>query len=274
VFVSCPQPYLAMALITREFSKLLSAHDHQEKRAASEIHPTAVIDPSARLGERVKVGPHVVIEANAVVGSDVTLYPSVYLGPDTKVGEESVLFPRVALYQGSEIGKRCRIHAGAVIGADGFGYAQKTDPATKLPVDHLKIYHLGRVVVGDDVEIGANSTIDRGTFGDTVIQDKVKIDNQVQIGHNVVLEEGAVLCGASGVAGSSTVGKFTMIGAQAGLSNGVKVGAYSTLAGYTGVTKDYPDHSALAGVPARPQNEQFRLLALQQKLLKERGRRK
>ncbi|NDG84626.1 MAG: UDP-3-O-(3-hydroxymyristoyl)glucosamine N-acyltransferase [Proteobacteria bacterium] len=234
VFLACAEPYQAMARLSREFSKVLSAHDHQDPRASSEIHPSSVIHDSARIGARVKIGANVVIEANAVIGDDVTLYPSVYLGPDARVGDGSVLFPGVSVYQWTVIGKRCRIHAGAVIGADGFGYAQEKDPASKLPVNHLKVYHLGRVLIGDDVEVGANSTIDRGTFGDTVIQNRVKIDNLVQIGHNVTLEEGAILCGASGVAGSATVGKYTIVGAQAGLGNQVRVGAYSTLTAYAG----------------------------------------
>jgi UDP-3-O-[3-hydroxymyristoyl] glucosamine N-acyltransferase len=274
VFLACAEPYVAMAKLSREFSKELSAHDHQMPAMVSEIHPTAIIHPSVRTGARVKIGAHAVIEANSVIEDDVTIYPSVYLGPDTRIGDGSVLFPGVAVYQWTVIGKRCRIHAGAVIGADGFGYAQAKDPATRLPVDHLKVYHLGRVVIGDEVEIGANSTIDRGTFGDTLIADRVKIDNLVQIGHNVVLEEGAILCGAAGVAGSSTVGKFAIVGAQAGLGNQVKLGAYSVLNAYTGVTKDFPEHSILAGMPARPQSEQLKIMAIQQKLLRERGRKK
>jgi UDP-3-O-[3-hydroxymyristoyl] glucosamine N-acyltransferase len=274
VFLTCAEPYQAMAKVTRELSKFQSAHDHQLKRRTSEIHPTAIVDASVKLGERVKIGPHVVIEAGVVIGNDVTLYPSVYLGPRSQVGDESVLFPRVSLYEGTVIGKRCRLHAGVVVGADGFGYAQEKDPVTKLPVNHLKVYHLGRVLIGDDVEVGANSTIDRGTFGDTVIHDKVKIDNQVQVGHNATLEEGAILCGCAGIAGSATVGKFTIVGAQAGVSNQVKIGAYSMLTGYTGVTKDFPEHSAISGYPGRPQSEYFKMIALQLKMLKERGRKK
>jgi UDP-3-O-[3-hydroxymyristoyl] glucosamine N-acyltransferase len=274
VFVSCADPYSAMAQVTREVSRALQAHDHHDAPVRTEIHGTAVIDPSARLADRVRIGAQVVIEAEAEIGEGSVLYPGVYVGAQVKVGSSTVLFPRVTLYAGTVIGDRCRIHAGAVLGSDGFGYAPLKDPATSLTVDHQKIWHLGRVVVGNDVEIGANSTIDRGTLGDTIIRDKVKIDNQVQVGHNVELEEGAVLCGASGIAGSSTVGRFTLIGAQAGLGNHVKVGAHSILAAYTGVTKDFPEHSILAGHPARPQGEHFKILAIQQKLLKERGKKK
>jgi UDP-3-O-[3-hydroxymyristoyl] glucosamine N-acyltransferase len=215
-----------------------------------------------------------VIEAGVEISDGVTIYPNVFIGPNAKVGSDSAIFPGVVIYEKTVIGERCRIHGGAVIGADGFGYAPKIDPITKLTIDHQKIYHLGRVVIGDDVEIGANSTIDRGTLGDTIIHSKVKIDNQVQVGHNVELCEGAILCGCSGVAGSSTVGRFSILGAQAGLGNKVNLGEYSVLTAYTGAAKDFPPHSVLAGMPARPQSEQMRILAIQQKLLKERGKKK
>ncbi|NDF13769.1 UDP-3-O-(3-hydroxymyristoyl)glucosamine N-acyltransferase [bacterium] len=274
VFLSSPDPYSSMAKLSREVSRRICFHDHQQSPEHLEIHPTAVVDPSAKVGPKVRIGAHVVIEAGAEIGEGSVLYPRVYVGPKVRIGSGTVLFPGVTLYWGTVLGDRCRIHAGAVIGADGFGYAPLKDPATRLTVDHQKIWHLGRVIVGDDVEIGANSTVDRGTLGDTLIGDKVKIDNQVQVGHNVELEEGVILCGASGVAGSASIGKFTMIGAQAGLGNHVRLGAYSTVTAYGGVTKDFPDHSHLGGFPARVHAEQVKILALQQRLLKERGRRK
>ncbi len=274
VFVSCADPYSAMAKVTREVSKTASSHDHQNAPPESRIHPSAVLDPSVKVGARVTIGAHVVLEAGVEIADRVTIYPNVFIGSNAKVGAGSTIFPNVVIYEKTVIGERCRIHGGAVIGADGFGYAPKVDPATKLTIDHQKIYHLGRVVMGDDVEIGANSTIDRGTLGDTVIHSKVKIDNQVQVGHNVELCEGAILCGCSGVAGSSTVGRFSILGAQAGLGNKVNLGEYSILTAYTGAAKDFPPHSVLAGMPARPQSEQMRILAIQQKLLKERGKKK
>ncbi|MBU6153238.1 MAG: UDP-3-O-(3-hydroxymyristoyl)glucosamine N-acyltransferase [Bdellovibrionales bacterium] len=273
-FIACADPYSAMAKVTREVSKTASTHDHQSAPAESRIHPSAILHPSAKIGSRVSIGAHVVIEAGVEIADRVTIYPNVFVGPSAKVGSDSVLFPNVVIYEKTVIGERCRLHAGAVIGADGFGYAPKVDPTTKLTVDHQKIYHLGRVVIGNDVEVGANSTIDRGTLGDTVIHSKVKIDNQVQVGHNVELCEGAILCGCSGVAGSSTVGKFSILGAQAGLGNKVNLGEYSILTAYAGAAKDFPPHSVLAGMPARPQSEQLRILAIQQKLLKERGKKK
>jgi UDP-3-O-[3-hydroxymyristoyl] glucosamine N-acyltransferase len=274
VFLACDDPYSGMASVTREIAKTQCPHEHLVPNENGEVHPTAVIDPTARIGANVMIGPHVVIEKDAILGDRVTLYAGAWIGPSVTIGDDTVVFPKVSLYHATTVGKRCRIHAGAVIGSDGFGYAQKKDPATGLPVDHQKIHHLGRVIIGDDVEIGSNSTIDRGTLGNTVVHDKVKIDNLVQIGHNVVLEEGAVLCGCSGVAGSSTMGKFAVLGAQAGLANQVHLGAYSVMAAYAAAIKDFPPHSVLAGIPARPQAELYRIMALQSKMMKERGRKK
>jgi UDP-3-O-[3-hydroxymyristoyl] glucosamine N-acyltransferase len=136
-------------------------------------------------------------------------------------------------------------------------------------VGHQKIYHLGRVVVEDDVEIGANSTVDRGTLGDTVIRKNAKIDNLVQVGHNCEVGEGAVLCGMSGMAGSSSVGKFVIALAQAGTGNQVHVGDYSVLRPYTGVDKDLPPKSDVVGMPARPIREAFKIAAMQSRMLKD-----
>jgi UDP-3-O-[3-hydroxymyristoyl] glucosamine N-acyltransferase len=270
VILAAKDPYVSMAKATAEVSKLLSAHDHQVRVSASEIHPSSVIDPSAKIGASVRIGAGVVVEAGASIADGVVLYPQVYVGRGVRIGEDSVLFPHVAVYEGTRIGKRCRIHANSTIGSDGFGYAPEKDPETKLPVRQVKIYHLGGVFIADEVEIGAGTTVDRGTFGDTEIGEGAKIDNQVQVGHNVKIGRGAIVCGCAGLAGGSTLGDFSILGPQAGLATKVQVGEYSVIASYSAPTKDVPAHSELAGYPARPMKEHFRLLALQQKLLRER----
>ena len=274
VFISCADPYGAMAKVSREFSKISSTHDHQRPFPETIIHPLAVVDPSAKVGSGVQIAAHVVIEAGVVIEDQVVIYPHCYIGAKSEIGEASVLFPNVTLYERTWIGKQCRIHSGTVIGADGFGYAPLFDETTKLPIAHQKIYHLGRVILEDGVEIGANSAIDRGTLGDTIIRRNAKIDNLVQIGHNCDIGEGAILCGTAGMAGSSSVGKFVYLGANSGTGNQVHVGDYSKLAAYTGAAKDVEPNVEVAGVPARPLKDHFKILAIQNKLLRERGRKK
>lgn len=268
LFLACADPYGAMATISAHFSKIKSAHDHQVEPTQSSIHSSAVIDPTAILGKNIEIRAGSVIEANAKIADGVVIYPQCYVGPNCSIGEGTVLFPRVTLYENTVIGNKCRIHSGAVIGADGFGYVPVLEEGK--PIRHSKIYHLGRVVIGDEVEIGANTSIDRGTIGDTKISSMVKIDNQVQIGHNCSLGEGSIVCGCAGMAGSSSLGKFVILGAQSGTSNQVHVGDYAKLGGYTGVGSDVEPGAELMGVPGRPVKEFYKLVALQNRMLKER----
>jgi UDP-3-O-[3-hydroxymyristoyl] glucosamine N-acyltransferase len=167
------------------------------------IHPSAVahvaVPRTARIGENVVIGE------NAVIGENVTLYPGCVIGEGVSIGEDSVLYPRVVVYRDCVIGRRAVIHAGAVIGSDGFGFALENDRWVKIP-------QIGRVVIGDDVEIGANTSIDRGALDDTVIGDGVKLDNQIQIAHNVVIGEHTAMAGCVGVAGSTRIGRRCTVG--------------------------------------------------------------
>jgi UDP-3-O-[3-hydroxymyristoyl] glucosamine N-acyltransferase len=246
----------------------LSAHfaPVEESSDAPILHPSAVVDPTAKIESGVRVGPLCVIEKGAVIARGTHLVSHVFVGQDSSLGEGSVLFPQVTIYRNVKIGARARIHSGTVIGADGFGYAPRIENGK--PVGHRKIHHLGGVVIGDDVEIGANSCVDRGTFGDTRIGSHAKIDNLVQIGHNCTVGEGAVLCGSSGMAGSGSVGRFVYVGGGAGIGNQVQVGDYAKIGAYTLVSKSVEAGSEVAGNPMRSLRDTLRLQAKLSRMIK------
>jgi len=266
--VACADPYLAMGRVSELFAPTLTHDSHIPGRAKGRgrrVHPTAVVDPSAQLGADVEVGPYAVIDAGAKLGDRVTLSAGCYVGPDVTVGDDCMLFPKVTVYERTVIGARARIHAGAVIGSDGFGFAPKIRDGK--PEGHQKIYHLGRVVIGSDVEIGANACIDRGTLGDTILGDQVKLDNMVQIGHNTHLDTGACVCGSAALAGSSSLGKFVYVGGLTGISNKVHMADGSKVGAVSFVTKDVPPGVVMMGNPAREYSEHFRAHAALNKLV-------
>src|SRR6266700_5438088 len=182
------------------------------------IHPTAVIDPSAQLGQRVSIQPHVVIEAGARIGDDTIIGAGGYIGHETTIGSSCLIYPRVTIRERSRIGSRVIIHSGAVIGADGFCFEM-------VDGRQQKMQQLGFVQIDDDVEIGANTTIDRARFGRTWIQEGVKIDNLVQIAHNVVVGKNSIIVAQTGISGSTRVGEKVMIGGQAGIIGHIEIGA-------------------------------------------------
>lgn len=272
--IACADPYLAMAVISEKMAASLStvAHLEGEHDIASEprVHPTAIVHSRAELGTGVRIAPYCVIEESARIGEGTVLYPGCYVGTRCVIGRDCVLFPRVTLYEWTELGDRVRIHSGAVLGADGFGYAPRRDPGSSDVVDHEKIYHLGKVVIGDDVEIGANTCIDRATLGETRVERKAKIDDLVMIGHNCLIDEGAVLCGKVGMAGRARVGRFAYIGGGAGLSNDVYVGDRAVVGGHTLISKDVPPGGMVVGNPQRDHKEHFRIQAMLNRLAAER----
>ncbi len=269
--IACRDPYFAMAKLSEWLVDEMSSQGHHTHSSAFEkqIHPTAVISPLAKVGSSVVVGPYCVIDDNAEIGNGTVLYPHCFVGKDSKIGEHGVLFAGVKIYENVKIGKRVRLHSGAVIGSDGFGYAPQVGSDGK-PVDHQKMYHVGGVLMGDDVEIGANSCVDRATFGNTLIGNKVKLDNQVHIGHNAELDEGAIICGGTCLAGSARVGKFAYIGGLTGIANKVFVGDYAKVGAVSLVTKDVPSGGTALGNPQRDYHEHFRSHAKLSKLLKDR----
>lgn len=242
-------PYLGLGLATELFAHRGFDPSVSPKAIETHIHPTAVVDRSASIGKAVRIGPHAVIGARVKLGEHVEIDAHAVIGDDVVIGSRSRLFSGVVIYPRVQIGSDVRVHACTTIGADGFGYAPIMK--NKIPVGHQKIYHLGSVRIGDRVEIGANTSIDRGTLEDTVVEDDVKIDNNVQIGHNVWMKRGSIICGSAGMAGSSTLGEFSIVGGLTGVSNKVVIGNYAKVAAMSIVMKDMKDHEVCAGVPQR-----------------------
>ena len=216
------------------------------------ISPGACVDPAANVSPEATIQPGAVVSAGASVGPRAVLYPGVFLGEEVVVGEDSVLYPNVVVYRRCTIGRRVILHAGVVIGADGFGFARPG-------VENVKIPQVGWVRIDDDVEIGANTTIDRGTFGPTWIQRGVKIDNLVQIGHNVTVGEYSVIVAQAGVSGSTSLGRGVIIGGQAGMVGHIRLGDHVMVTAQTGVHKDVPAHSIVSGTPHMPHRDWLRV---------------
>jgi UDP-3-O-[3-hydroxymyristoyl] glucosamine N-acyltransferase len=198
-----PNPYLAYARIATLM--------YPEAAQAAGIHPSAVIAPGARVAASAHIGPLSVIEAGAVIGERVSIGPACVVHSGAQVGDDSHLISRVTLYSGVFIGRRCILHAGSVVGSDGFGFAPDAGAWVKIP-------QVGTVRVGDDVEIGANTSIDRGAIDDTVIEEGVKLDNQIQVGHNVTVGAHTVIAACTGISGSTVIGKRCMIGGMVGFA--------------------------------------------------------
>jgi UDP-3-O-[3-hydroxymyristoyl] glucosamine N-acyltransferase len=223
------------------------------------IHPSTVIGRGAELGDAVQIGPGVVIGAGARIGARVRLAPHVVIGDSAHIGDDCVLHARVTVYAGTCLGQRVQVHAGTVLGSDGFGYVFQHGA-------HQKIPHVGRCVIGDDVEIGANCAIDRGSVDDTVIGAGAKIDNLVHIAHNVRIGSLALVMAQVGVAGSSHVGDGAILAGQAGISGHVRIGAGARIAAQAGVIGDVPAGETWSGYPARPHRDALRSSAAVQKL--------
>jgi UDP-3-O-[3-hydroxymyristoyl] glucosamine N-acyltransferase len=226
------------------FASLLRLVDQSRPRKKG-IHPAAVIETSAQIGKDAYIGPYSYIGENCIIGDGCSVYPHVYIGDSTKIGDNCILYPGVTVYHECIIGNSCIIHAGSVIGSDGFGFAPQSENV------YMKIPQLGNVILEDLVEIGSNTTIDRATMGSTIIRRGVKLDNLIQIGHNVEVGENTVMAAQTGISGSTKVGKNCMFGGQVGLSghikiaNGVKIGAQ---AGIAGDVKD--ENATIIGTPA------------------------
>jgi len=223
------------------------------------VSDKAVVERDVTLGRDVSIYPFVYIGSRSVIGDRVSIFPHVYIGEDVKINDESVIYPNVTIRENVMIGKRVIIHPGAVIGADGFGYIREGGR-------HHKIPQVGTVVIEDEVEIGANVTIDRATTGRTIVGAGTKIDNLVQVGHNVRIGRNCIIVAQVGIGGSSEIGDDAVLGGQAGLKDHVRLGRGVMAAARAGITRDIPDGEVVSGFPAISHKEWLRAQAIFSKL--------
>ncbi|MBS1713625.1 MAG: UDP-3-O-(3-hydroxymyristoyl)glucosamine N-acyltransferase [Armatimonadetes bacterium] len=240
------------------FFHLLSLCD-RPLRGREGVHPTAIVHESASVASTARIGAYAVVEEDAVIEDGADVLPHSFIGPRCRVGKGSKVLPCAVLVQDVSIGERCIVHSGAVLGTDGFGFASDGTRRIKVP-------QVGRVEVADDVEVGANTTVDRATAGSTTLADGVKIDNLVQIGHNSHIGENSVLAGQVGVSGSVTIGKNVVVGGQVAFADHVRCGDDILLAGRSGLMGDLEGPGEFFGVPPRPIKEALRLMATQAKV--------
>jgi len=226
------------------FASLLRLVDQARPRKKG-IHPTAVIEPSAKVGADVYIGPFVYVGENCNIGDACSLYPHVYIGDNTRIGKNCTLNSGVKVYHECVIGEECVIHAGSVIGSDGFGFAPQSDN------EYMKIPQLGNVILEDRVEIGANVTIDRATMGSTIIRKGVKLDNLIQIAHNVEVGDNTVMAAQTGISGSTKIGKNCMFGGQVGIAGHIKIADGTKIGAQAGILSSIKqENTAIIGTPA------------------------
>ena len=254
-----PLPTLAVRNPDLAFGRVAEHLSGPVWRPAPGVHPGAVVARTAKLGKNVSIGAGSVVEDDASIGDNSVLYPQVYIGRETTIGPDALIYPQVVLREKCQIGARVILHSGTVVGSDGFGYA--TDKGV-----HHKIPQVGIVVIEDDVELGANVTVDRARFGRTVIGRGTKIDNLVQIGHNVVLGRGCLLVSQAGIAGSTKLGNYVVMAGQSGLIGHLEVGDAAIITAQTGVTKDVPPGGVMSGSPAADRRTHLKELAALSKL--------
>lgn len=243
------------------FSKICQLFAPEQVKYEPGVHPTAFVHPSAKLGAGVHVGANAVIDENAIVGDGSVVCATAYVGREVKIGKGCVIHPQVSIEHRCVLGSKVILHSGVVIGADGFGY-------TPGPMGLVKIPQNGIVQIDDDVEIGANTTVDRARFGKTWIKSGVKVDNLVQVAHNVVVGEFSILVSQCGIAGSTELGMGVIVAAQAGVNGHITMGDGSRVAGMSGVEKSVPPGETVLGLPAEPGKEYFERHMLPRKVRK------
>jgi len=260
-FAATPMPAILCVKIERSVAKLLGAFALPVSRPDPGIHPSAVIHSSARIGANPSIGPYVVIDADVRIGASCVVHAGTFIGRGTTIGDDCLLWPNVVIRDGCRLGHRVIIHPNSVIGGDGFGYYFDEGRHNKIP-------HVGGVILEDDVEIGSCTCVDRSKFGYTVVGAGTKIDNQVQVAHNVRIGKHCVLVGQAGLAGSTRTGDYCVFGARACALDNLAIGNRVTLAGFSVADKDIPDGLMVSGFPARDHREELRERALVRRLPK------
>jgi UDP-3-O-[3-hydroxymyristoyl] glucosamine N-acyltransferase len=246
------RPVIRVADPLMAFADIVQHLRGKHEKPAHTISPAAFVDPTAKLAPGVSVGPFAVIGEGAEIGENTTIHAGTVVGRFCKIGSDTILHPRVVLYDECVIGNRVILHSGVVIGADGFGYRPSKG-------QHIKVPQLGWVEIDDDVEIGAGSTVDRGTFGPTRIGAGTKIDNLVQVGHNCQIGKHNLFCSQVGIAGSCVTGDYVVLGGQSGLADHVKLGDRCMVGAQSGVPADLPPDQQVLGSPAIPLHEHLRM---------------
>ena len=229
-------------------------------KATPTISKMSSVHPSVKLGENVTIGDFVVVEEGAEIGDDAVLYPQVFVGKNARIGHNTLLYSGVKIYRDCEIGANCVFHAGVVIGSDGFGFAPQADGT------YLKMTHLGNVVIEDNVEIGTNTVVDRATIGSTILRKGVKLDNLIQIAHNVEVGENTVIAALTGIGGSTKIGKNCRVGGQTGFAGHLKIGDNVQIQAQSGISNHQPDGAKLYGTPAFDYHSYLRSFSIFKKL--------
>jgi UDP-3-O-[3-hydroxymyristoyl] glucosamine N-acyltransferase len=250
--VRVKNPDLAFALIVDAFAP-------EPIVCQKGIHPTAIIGEDVKLGKDISIQAFTVVQDGAEIGDETVIYPGVYIGHYTKIGKNCLIYPRVVIRERITIGDNCIIHSGTVVGADGFGYST-------VEGVHHKIPQVGTVLIEDDVEIGANVTIDRARFDKTVIKKGTKIDNLVQIAHNVIIGEHSRIIAQTAIAGSTTIGSNVILAGQSGVDGHIHIGDNVVVAAKAGVTKDVPSNVCVSGFPAHSHEKELKMQACLRKL--------
>lgn len=236
------------------WAKVLEVLEKERLRHPGGVHPTAVVAASAKIGKNVSIGAHAVVEEGASIGDGTVLYAQTYVGRDSSLGQNCLLYPHVTIRERVKIGDRCIFQPGAVIGGDGYGFAFHQGR-------HHKVPQVGTVEIGDDVEIQANATVDRGAVGPTKIGKGTKVDNLVQIAHNVDIGEHCLVVALTGIAGSVKMGNYVTLAAQVGVAGHLTIGDQVQVGGKGGVTNDIPAKSVVWGTPAQPLRDELKAIA-------------